>query len=171
MSAFYFVTKAEKCKLQINKKGMKKMNKWLLRFATVLLLIGIMAGCSSGADSSDTSSKDESAQTGKQTGDQNNSEQSEDVVVITISKDDGEEVIDEKEVPIEADAILMDILKENFDVEEDQGFITSVEGIAPKEDEEKAWMYFVNGEMAPVGANEYELEPGDEVTFDLQAWE
>lgn len=147
------------------------MNKWLLRFASVLLIIGIMAGCSSDTGSDDNASEGASTQTEEQTGEQDNIEQNEDAVAITISKDDGEEVIDEKEVPIEADAILMDILKENFDVEEEKGFITSIEGVAPEKDEEKAWMFFVNDELASVGANEYELAPGDEVTFDLQAWE
>ena len=150
--------------------GDEKMNKWLLRFASVLLIIGIMAGC--GTDTGEKSTDDSnSTQTEEQSENQDNvAQDEEESVAITISKDEGEEIIDEKEVSIEADAILMDVLKENFEVEEDGGFITSIEGVAPKEDEEKAWMFSVNGEMANVGANDFELSPGDEVTFDLQAW-
>lgn len=95
----------------------------------------------------------------------------EETVVITISKDEGEEVITTKEIPIQEGDLLMDVMKEHFTIEEENGFITSIEGIAPAEDEKKAWMYFVNGEMAMVGAAEYELSAGDEVTFDLQSWE
>ena len=40
-----------------------------------------------------------------------------------------------------------------------------------QEDEKKAWMFFVNDEMAEVGAADYELSPGDHVVFDLQSWE
>ena len=98
-------------------------------------------------------------------------ESQEEVIKVTISKDEGEEVLSEKEIEIEENAILMDIMKENYDIEEDDGFITSIDGVAPEEGEEKAWMYFVNDEMAMVGAAEYELEAGDNVVFDLQAWE
>lgn len=147
------------------------MNKWLLRFGAVLLFIGIMTGCgASDTDDNATEKTDTGAQTEEQSEDQDNGEQDEATVAITISTDEGDEVIDEKEVPVEADAILMDVLKENFEVEENGGFITSIEGIVADEDEEKAWMYSVNGEEANVGAADYELDPGDEVSFDLHAW-
>lgn len=138
----------------------EEMNKWFLRLASILLVIGVLAGCST--DDNDNVSKDTPT---------NTEEQAEETVAITISKDEGHEIIDKKEVPIEADAILMDVLKENFEVDDDGGFVTSIEGVSPGEDEEKAWMFFVNDEMAPVGASDYELTPGDEITFDLQAWE
>lgn len=144
---------------------MKRMNRWLLRLASVLFIIGIIAGCSSDTDTDTNSTEDASMATEEQT------EENEDPVAITISKDEGEEVLDEKEVAIETDAILMDVLKENFDVEDEDGFITSIDGVSPEKNEEKAWMFFINDEEAPVGAEDYELEPGDEVTFDLQAWE
>lgn len=145
------------------------MNRLLLYLASVLFTIGIMAGCSSDTDTNST--EDTSTATEEQAEDQGNTEENEDTVTITISKDDGEEVLDEKEVAIETDAVLMDVLKENFDVEDEDGFITSIDGVSPKKDEEKAWMFFVNDEIASVGAEDYELEPSDEVTFDLQAWE
>lgn len=145
------------------------MNKWFLRLASILLVIGVLAGCSS--DKNDKTASDTPTNTEEQADNNGSSEQAEETVTIRISKDEEHEVIDEKEVPIESEAILMDVLKENFEVEEDGGFITSIEGVSPKEDEEKAWMFFVNNEMAPVGANDYELAPGDKVTFDLQAWE
>ena len=66
---------------------------------------------------------------------------------------------------------LLDVLKENFAVEESDGFITSIEGIEQDVDEKIGWIYFINDEMAMVGAAEYELEANDEVNFDLQEWE
>jgi len=65
----------------------------------------------------------------------------------------------------------MDVLKENFDVEEDNGFVTAIDGVEQDVNAQIGWMYFVNDEMAMVGANEYELSPGDVVNFDLQSWE
>lgn len=137
------------------------MNKWMFRISSIILIIGLLFGCSA-TDSNGNQTKNNST---------NSSEKQEEIVVIVISKDEGEEVITEKEVAIEKGAILMDVMKENFDLEEEGGFITSIDGIAPEEDEKKDWMYFVNDETAMVGAAEYELSAGDKVNFDLQSWE
>lgn len=143
------------------------MNQWFMRLASMLLVIGVLAGCSTDSNSSG----DSSTGTEEKADSKENTEQNEETVVITLSKDNGEEVIDEKEVPIKENAILFDVMKENFEVEDDQGFITSIDGIAPEKGEEKSWMFFINDEMALVGAKEIELSAGDKVTFDLQAWE
>lgn len=129
---------------------------------TIMSMALLLFGCS--ANTPDTSNQTDS-NTSEQTAEQ------EAVVVITISQDEGEEVLSTKEVSISEGDILMDVMKAHFDIEEDGGFITSIDGIAPKEDEKKAWMFFVNGDMAMVGAAEYELSAGDKVTFDLQSWE
>ncbi|SRR5699024_2137610 len=151
------------------KKGSDRMNKWLLRLLTMLLVIGLVTGCSVNQDEQQETNKP--GEQSERTEQNQSSTEAEETVVITISKDEGEKIIAEQEIAIEADAILMDVLKDSFEIEEEGGFITSIEGVAPEDDEEKAWMYFVNGEMASVGAEEFELHPGDEVTFDLQAWE
>src|SRR5699024_12630433 len=82
---------------------------------------------------------------------------------ITISEDDGEEVHAEEKVEVEEGAMLMDVLDENFDIEEDDGFITAIDGIEKDEEEGKYWMYDVNDEMERVGADECELSPGADV--------
>lgn len=144
------------------------MNKLFLRIASVLVVVGLLVGC--GAEeqeqSQSTNQSEESAAS-----ENTEEQQSEDAVQITISKDNGNESIDEKEIKIEEGATLMKVLKDNFELKEDGGFITSIEGVAPKEDEEKAWLFTVNGEMAEVGAKELTLSPGDEVTFDLHSYE
>lgn len=137
------------------------MKKWMLTLFTIFTTLVLVVGCSN-----ESTTPTEEEETGIET-----TESQEEVIKVTISKDEGEEVLSEKEIEIEENAILMDIMKENYDIEEDDGFITSIDGVAPEEGEEKAWMYFVNDEMAMVGAAEYELEAGDNVVFDLQAWE
>src|SRR5699024_1338831 len=92
-------------------------------------------------------------------------------ISITISEDEGEEIISEDDWDIEEGDVLIDVLKDHYDIEEDEGFIESIEGVSPEEDEEKAWMYFVNDEMAEVGAAEYEVEADDDIVFDLQSYE
>ncbi|MCP3032683.1 DUF4430 domain-containing protein [Halobacillus sp. A1] len=121
----------------------------LLMFSTALLV-----GCQEEA----TEGADESA--------------AEDTTVeIEISENEGEEVISNEEYTVEEGTVLMEVMEENYEVEQEGGFINSIEGIAPEEDEQKAWIYTINGEDASVGAHEYELEDGDEINFDYQSWE
>lgn len=63
---------------------------------------------------------------------------------------------------------LLDVMKRNLEVEEKDGFITSIEGHNQDEDSNKYWLYTVNGEMAEVGANQFELHDKDEVIFTLE---
>ncbi|MFC3038957.1 DUF4430 domain-containing protein [Virgibacillus xinjiangensis] len=142
-----------------------KEKSWWLWLGSLLMVIGLLSGC---ADE-DTGQTDSTADT--EQGEAQQSEENEEKVLITLSENEGEEVFTEEEVTIEENAILLDVMKENFEIEEENGFISSINGIGPQEGEERSWMYYVNGEMAMVGAQEYELSPGDEVTFDLQAWE
>src|SRR5690625_1392714 len=146
------------------------MRKWMLKLGSILVVISLLFGCAS----EDNNNNDQvTTNNNQEEASENNSEtsQNEDLVSITISMDNGEEVIEEKEVPIEDGAILMDVLKEHFNIEEDSGFIQSIEGESQDEDEGKYWLYTVNGEDAMVGANEYELTHGDEVVFDLHSVE
>src|SRR5690625_1262559 len=124
----------------------------MIVFASIVLLIG----CSSSEESEIENGTDQS---------------DEGTVVIIVSEEEADEVYSEKEIAIDEDEILMDVMKENYDIDEEEGFINSIDGIAPEEGEEKAWIYSVNGEDAMVGAAEYELSFDDEVVFDLQSWE
>ncbi|MBU5593825.1 DUF4430 domain-containing protein [Amphibacillus sp. MSJ-3] len=92
-------------------------------------------------------------------------------IELIISQEHGEEILAEEELEVEEGSTLMDILKDNFDIEEDNGFITAINGIKAEEDEPYAWMYTINGEMASVGAADYKVENGDVIEFDFQSWE
>ncbi|TFJ93782.1 DUF4430 domain-containing protein [Lentibacillus salicampi] len=146
------------------------MNKWFLRLASLFVVIGLLAGCGAGEEDQ-TGSNNSNMQ--PDTNESVDGELSEDEVRITISKDNQSEYIAEEEIEIEEGAILMDVLQENFYVKtgEDGQFITSIERVPAEEDEKKAWLFEVNGETANVGAAEYELSQGDEVSFDYRAWE
>jgi hypothetical protein len=129
--------------------------------AAVLLFVGC------GADDNN----EEGAVSTNDTEQNEDNEAAEDTVLITISIDEGSEYVDEKEIPVEEGDILMDVMKQNFYVEEEGGFITSIERVSAEDDEDKGWIFFINGETAMIGAEEYELSPGEEITFDFQAWE
>jgi len=135
------------------------MKKWAV--SVIILMAVIATGCAN----------DSTPQTEKGQSHENQAEVQEQAITVTISKDEGAEVLSEKEIEIEEGDILMDVMKENFEIEEEEGFINSIDGVSPEEGEQKAWMYFVNDEVAMVGAEEYELEAEDRVVFDLQEWE
>ena len=144
------------------------MKKWMLQFGAIIMAAVLLVGCSSNDET------EQNTNTRVSTNDTSNTEEvAEDSVRITISINEGEEFVTEQEISIEEGDILMDVMEENFYIETDfdGAFITSIERVKASDEEQTAWMFFVNEEMPTVGANEYELTPGDEVVFDLQSWE
>ncbi|GGF09086.1 hypothetical protein GCM10010954_04410 [Halobacillus andaensis] len=123
-----------------------------------LLAAALLAGCQSEQDTSNESSEE-------------NNQQEEVTIEVEVSEDEGEEVISTEEHSVEEGTLLLDVMEENYEIEQEEGFINSIEGISAEDGEQKAWMYTVNGEEATVGANEYEVEKGDEINFDFQSWE
>lgn len=146
------------------------MNKWLFRMASFLLVAGLLMGCGSDGDNENSNNTNQTETNTTESNSPGENIGDEDKVTITLSIDDKSEYIDELEAPIEEGDILMDVLKETFAVEEEGGFINSIQGVGPEEDEDKAWIFSINGEMAEKGADEIELTPGDEISFDFQAF-
>ncbi|WP_010650728.1 DUF4430 domain-containing protein [Oceanobacillus massiliensis] len=141
------------------------MKKWMMQVAVIILGIGLLIGCSP-EESTEGSNTSVSTNNTSQT-----EEVPEDSVRITISINEGQESVNEQEIQIEEGEILLDVMEDNFFIERDGAYITSIERVSASEEDKTAWMYFVNDEMATVGADEYELSPGDKVVFDLQSWE
>lgn len=122
---------------------------------------------------------------GNPTTEQEVSTQTESSSVEVISTDDQENAIEvtiSVEVPdedysesasysVEEGALLLDVMKEHFDVEDDNNFITSINGYQQDADANMWWLFDLNGEMAEVGAHELELEDGDQVEWNLSAFE
>ncbi|MFC4404317.1 DUF4430 domain-containing protein [Gracilibacillus xinjiangensis] len=84
-------------------------------------------------------------------------------IVISVENED----VSVNKIEIDDTVNLMDLLVNNFEVEADQGMITSIEGYEQEPDEGKYWLFEVNGEMATVGASDYKVTPGDQVVFNL----
>lgn len=138
--------------------------------ALLALFTGLLfaVGCSNDSAETEENTEDANLTVEEETDVVDEVEQS---IVVTVSIDHGAEKITEKEITIEENDILMDVMKEHFEIDEEGGFINAIDGVGPEEGEEKSWMFFVNDEMAMVGAAEYELSVGDHVVFDLQPWE
>lgn len=76
----------------------------------------------------------------------------------------------EKLVTFEVGDSVMDALEDHFQVEEEDGMVTSIDGVSQDASKNTYWMYKVNGEMAEVGADQYELKADDKVEFYLETF-
>jgi hypothetical protein len=129
---------------------MKKV--WLV--AGVSLGLFLMAGCQTTEEKKTAETVQSTTQT---------VEQAEVTATISLVKDD--KTIDEKTVTADEDTSVMTVMKDNFEMEEDQGMITSIEGVEQSKEDNSYWMYTVNGEMAEKGANDTVVKDGDEIVF------
>lgn len=92
-------------------------------------------------------------------------DEKEKTIDITLSADGKE--FDHKTIDIESDEILLDVMKKNFDIKEEKGMIVGIDGHEQDTKENKFWMYDVNGEFVEVGASEYKVQPGDNISWKL----
>lgn len=144
---------------------MKKIKLLLISLLTTFV---ILSGCTEQNNDGANNNLNNAANTDAD----NNTEQTENeaTVVVTLTKNDNEEIISEREIEVSEGDILLDVMVEDFDAKHDNGFITSIDGVEADDPNEEGWLYYVNGDEAPVGAGEYELSDNDNVRFDFQKW-
>ncbi|WP_163526264.1 DUF4430 domain-containing protein [Halobacillus ihumii] len=133
------------------------MRKMYALITALMVTLFVLAGCQTEGGGEEASTSQE--------------EKQEVTLNIELSKNKGEKVLANEEVTVEEGTVLMEVMKNNFEVAEKDGFITGLEGITASEGEQKAWMFTINGETSMVGANKYEVKQGDEIVFDFQSWE
>lgn len=88
----------------------------------------------------------------------------------TVVVDFGDKT-DSKEVTFEKEDSVMDILEDHFEVKEEAGMVTSINGVSQDASKNTYWMYDINDEMAPKGAEEMTINEGDTITFYLETFE
>lgn len=133
------------------------MKKWLLLLASTLVLVGC----------GQTTQTEEVTSTPVESSEQ--AVLAEVTVSVTV---DGEEIDEGEQVlEVEEGAILLDVMKEQYELEEADGFISAINGYEQDEEAGKYWLFDLNGEMAEVGAAELELSDGDLVEWKLEAFE
>jgi len=139
------------------------MNSKWIQGLIILIAIGLLAGCSN--NNSDTNSNVNllTNETGE------SEEVAEDAVRLTISLYHGQQFVNETEREHQSDKSLLQMMKENFYVEEEDGIIYSIERVEADEDEE--WRFYVNDEKSDLKPGDYEVQPGDKIQFDLQSIE
>lgn len=120
-----------------------------IAFLSALFIVG----CSNEQNAADTD--EASSQTS----------QAQEQITATIEIEDEDQTVDEKEIEATTDETLMEVMQDNFDIKEDSGMITTIEGIEQDEDENMYWTYTINDEMVNTGADETTLEDNDQVVF------
>lgn len=126
----------------------KKFVAGIAFFSTLFIV-----GCSNEQDAADTS--EATSQTS----------QAQEEITATVEIEDEDQTVDEKEIETTTDETLMEVMQDNFDIEEDSGMITTIEDIEQDEGENMYWTYTINEEMVNTGADETTLEDNDQVVF------
>ncbi|UJF15325.1 DUF4430 domain-containing protein [Jeotgalibaca sp. MA1X17-3] len=136
---------------------MKKL--WIL-FAAGFILTGCADAGNNAANSAETQSNIEISSSIK----------NENAISVTISvMEDGKLIEDgTKSLELEEGTTLLEAMKANFDIEEDNDFITSINGQEQDNEANKYWLFDINGEESMVGAADVELQEDDFVEFNLE---
>jgi len=73
-----------------------------------------------------------------------------------------------REVTVTEESTLFDVMENNYDIEDSDGFISSIEGYEQDAGAQRYWLYYINGEMPTVGAKEYVLQDEDHIEWKLE---
>lgn len=124
------------------------------KMTTYFTFIGVLfiVGCSNGNNSEGTN--ETTVQTSQ-------AEQ----INVTVDIEERGQTIGETEVETTTDESLMQVMRNNFAIKEENGMIVAVEGVEQDEEENLYWTYTINDEMVNTGAEDTTLEDSDQVTF------
>lgn len=143
------------------------MKKIIVTLSVLALTLISLTACQSQKKAADTTSEPATTTTTAKSA-ESSAQQSENTATLIITKAAGNS--ETKEVTVKEAQTVMDVLKENFTVEEKDGFITSIDGIAQDTPKNMYWMYDVNGEQAAKGAADTPIKADDKVEFKYEAY-
>lgn len=153
------------------------MDKKLLSKLFLFSLSGaLLVGCGNQAEETPEEAEEpetEVAETPEETEETTDTEDAADEVSFTIDiLVDGEAVADlSKEVTAEEGMYLLEVMEDTYDIEETDGFISSIEGYEQDEADNRYWLYYINGESGEVGAADYAPEAADQIEWRLESFE
>ena len=97
-------------------------------------------------------------------------------VTIIATENFGTSILFDEEIIIESGESAMDVLHKVATVTTTYGggYVGSINGIKSQYNSEngkkKDWLYYINGMLASVGANQYKPHPGDVIHWDFHDW-
>lgn len=130
-----------------------KKAKRLMGFVLAFLVVVGLGACGQKADTTASSSSTTASTTAA-------------VKATVIIQEDGKES-DKQEVALAKDTSLFDTMSENFDIKDDNGFITSIDGKEQDKAANKYWTFTINDEQVNVGAKDVTVADGDKIIFNL----
>lgn len=121
---------------------------------------------------------DDTEESGEDTGnngatDDTTGEDAQNMITVDIDFDIDDDIYDvdedawEQRIEVEEGTTLLEAMREHYDIEEEGGVITSIEGYAQDESRNAYWIFDVNDEQSPEGAGEYILQNNDEIEWEL----
>lgn len=145
---------------------MSKKNKKMATFTVIgVLIVAVILGFLF-SDTQDFMSSIESQEDTEQF------EPREDLAIISVFGEDGEIEGSPVEINVDHETDVLAYMVENFSVEGDEeGFITSIDGVEQDDSEGLYWLYYINEEMPSVGAGDYIVEDGDLIEWKLESFE
>jgi len=92
---------------------------------------------------------------------------------IILSQDFGDKQIYDQKLDFTKNTTVMELMQSNLDVKIENEFVDSINGIKSEYGEENklGWFYYINGNLAQVGPENYYLNSGDDVLWDYHTWE
>ena len=95
--------------------------------------------------------------------------QTKEMLTVASSLEQDEKEVDgtSKKMEVEEGTTVLELLKDQYDVVEEGGYIVSINGMKQDEEAGKYWMYEVNDKQPTVGAAEYIVKDGDQVKWFL----
>jgi len=98
-------------------------------------------------------------------------------VNLIVSKNFANEQIYNEELDFAKDTSIMEIMEENLEIEKAYGggFVNSINGLKSgftdsKDKKKLDWFYYINGNLAQVGADDYYLSSEDTIVWDYHDW-
>lgn len=150
------------------------MDKKLLSRLFLLSLSGaLLVGCGDQATEAPEETEAPDTEEVETSEDAADVEETTDEVTFTVDiMVEGEAVADlSQEVTAEEGEYLLDVMHENYEIEEADGFISAIEGYEQDADNGLYWLYYINGESAEVGAADYAPEEADQIEWRLESFE
>ncbi|MCT4507361.1 MAG: DUF4430 domain-containing protein [Tepidibacter sp.] len=98
-------------------------------------------------------------------------------VNLIVSKNFANEQIYNEQLDFVKDTSVMEIMEEHLEIEKAYGggFVNSINGLKSgftdsKDKKKLDWFYYINGNLAQVGSDDYYLSSGDTIIWDYHDW-
>lgn len=140
---------------------MKQRQKWegLLLFSAILAIVAVVLFLLIGDKPSPESEPAAVAETNTQT------------ETFELSAMAHEEEVVAGEFFFQPGDTLQEVMLEELDIDMDGAFLTAIEGVSQEPGKNLWWVFTANDEVVNVGAADYVLKDGDNITWTLTAFE